>query len=839
VPLTARLRGLPKPPGQSGETGLTRANQTPAAEQAPSGGPGRQRRAIRFTDRGSVGHLPGTGAESHGWHGGEFQPPEYAVEVSMRAPGRDPATTRRARGRTARPSFEVVESKLRPPALRPGIVTRTVLLDRLDGARTSPVISVVAPPGYGKSTLLSQWAGRMQPRVGWISLDHRDNDPAVLLTHIVMAVDRIEPLDPTLFRALTSAGASVTVPRGLVSAIAAMSRPPTLVLDHLEAVTSRECLDAIAQIAVDLPPGAQLAIGSRERLPLPEARLRAQGGLVEIGLDDLAMDEAEASSLLGAAGIRLSEARVSDLVGRTEGWPVGLYLAALALLAGARHTDVAVPFTGDDRFIADYLRAEFLDRVSPAEATFLTRTSILDSMCGPLCDAVLRVTRSSSVLENLESRNLLVIPLDRRRDWYRYHHLFRELLSRELRRREPEIVGELQFQAAEWYEANGMPEAAIDHAQAAGDADRVARLVLEIANRVWASGRADTVLQWMEWFEAGGLVEHYPGIAAHGALIYALKGRPGATERWAAAAERAPEGGTLADGNTVDATISYMRAVLCRDGIEEMRRDAQLALQGLSPASPYRATMLHAEGLSHLLGGDLERADALFSRAVDAAVAAGVTPFVPVLLAERGIVAIDREEWRAAEAIAQQAMSIMSGGDFDDYWTSALVYAWEARVASHRGNVAEGRDHIVRAARLRPLLTYALPVVSAQALLEIARAYTALADPSGARAVLRQLQDVVQQRPHLGRLPGLANELRARLDTFTVRAVGASSLTTAELRVLTLLPTHLTFREIGERLYVSRHTVKSQVMSVYRKLGVSSRSEAIDRVEELGLLTRA
>jgi LuxR family maltose regulon positive regulatory protein len=182
---------------------------------------------------------------------------------------------------------------------------------------------------------------------------------------------------------------------------------------------------------------------------------------------------------------------------------------------------------------------------------------------------------------------------------------------------------------------------------------------------------------------------------------------------------------------------------------------------------------------------------------------------------------------------------MMSGGDFDDYWTSALVYAWVARVASHRGNVPEGRDLIARAARLRPLLTYALPVVSAQALLEMARAYIALADPSGARTVLRQLQDVIQQRPDLGLLPGLADELRARLDTLTVRAVGASSLTTAELRVLALLPTHLTFREIGERLYVSRHTVKSQVMSVYRELGVSSRSEAIDRVQELGFLTRA
>ena len=181
------------------------------------------------------------------------------------------------------------------------------------------------------------------------------------------------------------------------------------------------------------------------------------------------------------------------------------------------------------------------------------------------------------------------MPLDRRREWYRYHHLFRELLLSELRRREPEMVGELHLRAAAWCEANGMPEAAIDHAQAAGDADTVARLVLQVANPVWASGRSDTVLRWMEWFEANGLVERYPAIAVHGALMYALVGRPGDTERWAAAAEATTTTGTLPDGNTVEGTLAYLRALLCRDGLDAMRRDAGVALDGLAAASPYRA----------------------------------------------------------------------------------------------------------------------------------------------------------------------------------------------------------------------------------------------------------
>jgi LuxR family maltose regulon positive regulatory protein len=343
----------------------------------------------------------------------------------------------------------------------------------------------------------------------------------------------------------------------------------------------------------------------------------------------------------------------------------------------------------------------------------------------------------------------------------------------------------------------------------------------------------------MKWFDDQGLVERYPGIAVHGALMFALTGQPGETERWAAAAERAPLGGTLDDGNTVEGTVAYLRALLARDGVDAMRRDAQIAVGGLSPASPYRATMLYTEGVSHLLDGDLDRADAILARALDVAGAARVMPFVPVVLVTRGIVALERDDWDEAEAFSDHAGAVMQDGDFDDYWTSALVYAWMARVAVHGGDVARGQELAARAARLRRLLTYALPVVSVQALLELGRVYVALADPAGGRAVFRQIDDILQQRPKLGDLPRQAADLRQMLDTIRGGAPGASALTTAELRLLPLLQTHLTFREIGDRLYVSRHTVKTQAISVYRKLGVSSRSEAITRMHELGLLAHA
>jgi LuxR family transcriptional regulator, maltose regulon positive regulatory protein len=561
---------------------------------------------------------------------------------------------------------------------------------------------------------------------------------------------------------------------------------------------------------------------------------------VEVGADDLAMDLGEARALLDGADARLAEHAVK-LHRRTEGWPAGLYLAGLALQAAGPPLDsppAGVGFAGDDRFIVDYLNSELLSRLPARQVSFLTRTAVLDRMCGPLCDAVLDRSGSAKVLESLAESNLLLVPLDRQREWYRYHHLFRDLLGAELGRREPELVPELHRRAAAWCETNGLAETAIDHAEAAGDADQMARLVLNVMQPVWASGRVDTVLRWMEWFERQQLMERYPAVAVHGALIFALMGRATKAEQWAVAAERAAPQGRLPDGSTMESYLAYLRAILCRDGVAEMRRDARLAWHGLSPLSPYRATMLHTEALSFLLDGDLEAADAVFARAYEAATEAGAPPLAAVVLVERCGIAAGRDDWAQAAALADGALEIVRGGQFDAYWTSALVYAWAARAALHRGDLDGAREHLVRAAGLRPLLTHALPVVSVQALLELARAYIALGDPDGAHAVLRQVEAILQQRPNLGVLPTQADDLRTQLTTMRRTGLGATSLSAAELRLLPLLPTYLSFREIGERLYISPNTVKTQAISIYRKLGVSSRGAAVHHAQQLGLLGR-
>jgi LuxR family maltose regulon positive regulatory protein len=504
--------------------------------------------------------------------------------------------------------------------------------------------------------------------------------------------------------------------------------------------------------------------------------------------------------------------------------------------AGSPQVDVGSRFAGNDRYMGDYLRSEFLGRVSRADVAFLTRTSILDELTGRLCDATVGRKGSAAVLDRLERRNLLVIPLDRTGEWYRYHQLFRELLHAELQRREPEMVAELHVRAAAWHEANGLPETAIGHAQQAGDGDRVARLVLEVANPVWAGGRLDTVLRWMEWFSTNRLVDHHPAIAVHGALTYALFGRPAEADQWAAAAERAAPVGTVTDGSTMKGLLAYLRTLFCRAGLEEMRRDADVALRGLHRSSPYRPAMLHAVAVAELLSGHLDQAELSLLQAEEEARRGDVAPIVPLFMAGRGLVAIARDDWKHARTLATRALALMASGQFDEYWTSALVYAWAARVAVHHGDVQHARELASRAARLRPLLTYALPVVSVQALLELARTYLALADPPGALAALRQIDDIRRHRRDLGALGTQADELRSRLEVLQDEMLGASSLTTAELRLLPLLATHLSLAEISERLVVSRNTVKTQAISIYRKLGVSTRSETIKRIQQVGLV---
>jgi LuxR family transcriptional regulator, maltose regulon positive regulatory protein len=719
------------------------------------------------------------------------------------------------------------------------MVSRANLLDRLEASAAKPVVAICAPAGYGKTVLAAQWAERDPRPFVWLSIDERDNDSAVLLTYIAVGLDQVEPIDPAVLGALASRGASMAggvVPR-LAAALSAMALPLVVVLDDAHLLHDRRGLDALAVLADHLPEGSQLAVTSRGEPQLPLARWRAEGRLAELGPGDLAMDGQEAGLLLWAAGVAAPDARVAELLRRTEGWPVALYLAALSIKA-QHPADVAeVGFGGQDRLLVDYLRSVLLSRLSPPEVRFLTRTAVLDRLSGPLCDAVLGTGGSAEALESLERANLLVIPLDRQREWYRYHPLFRELLRGQLERDEPEQVGLLTRRAAQWCADHGLHEAAIGYAMDADDADLIARSVEQVAISVYRSGRLATVQRWFDWFDDHGLIEQYPAVAIIGAWIHALVGHADAAERWADAAELGSYQGTLPDGSaSVDGWRALLRAKLCRHGVEQMRADAESAVALLPAGSLWRGPAQLLLAISLLVGGDRELADRALAEAVEVAKDTGATVATTVALAERAMLAIDRQDWPEAETLAERARQLVAAAHLEDCTTSVLVYAVAARVAIHRGDASQAEQDLARAQQLRPQLNHALPYHAVQARLELVRAYLALADLASARVVLREVADLLHRRPRLGTLPEQADQLRAQLGHLHADLNGASPLTTAELRLLPLLPTHQSFREIGQRLHLSPHTVKSQALSVYRKLGVSSRSQAIQRARTLGLL---
>jgi LuxR family transcriptional regulator, maltose regulon positive regulatory protein len=735
--------------------------------------------------------------------------------------------------------FPVLESKLAPAPGRPGLVNRGNLLDQLEASAAKPVVAVCAPAGYGKTVLAAAWAKRDSRPFVWLSIDRQDNDPAVLLTYLAVGLDRVEPIDPAVFAALASRGASITqtvVPR-LGAALSSKALPMVVVLDDVHLLHDQEGLHALSVLVDHLPQGSQLAVISRGEPPLPLARWRAEGRLAELGPGELAMDPLEAGSLLAAARVELPDGEVAELTRRTEGWPAALYLAALSIKAQQPRNGAGVGLSGRDRFLVDYLHSVLLSRLSPTEVQFLTRTAVLDRLSGPLCDAVLGSTGSAAVLASLERSNLLVVPLDRHREWYRYHHLFQELLREELERSEPELVRELTLRAAHWCQRHGLAEAAIDYAIDAGDADLVARGVEQVAIGVYRSGRLATVQRWFDWFNDRGLIQQYPAVAMLGAWVQALGGHAAAAERWAAAAEQGSYEGTLPDGSaSIEGWRALLRAKLCRHGVAQMRADAELALTLIPVDSLWRAPAQLLAGISHLLAGDLDVADDLLAGAVEVAKDTGATVAATVALAERAILAIGRQDWRDAESLVEQARSAVNMAHLEAFATGVVLYAAGARVAIHHGNADQAEQDLARAQQLRPQATHALPYYAVQARLELIRAYLALTDVASARTVLREVDDLLRWRPDLGTLPDQADQLRSQLDHVGGAVIGTGSLTIAERRLLPLLPTHHSFREIGQHLQLSQHTVKSQAMSIYRKLGASSRGQAVQRARTLGLL---
>jgi LuxR family transcriptional regulator, maltose regulon positive regulatory protein len=740
--------------------------------------------------------------------------------------------------------LDVMGSKLRIPRARSDGVSRTALVNRLRAAGAFPIVLVVAPAGYGKTTLLAQWATRDKRPFAWVSVDERDNDARVLLAHVAAALHRVESLGAHVLDAFDRPGASVweeIAPR-LTAEIASRAAPFVLVLDGADVLESTDSVAAIDALIENMPAGSMIALSGRAALKLPVAALRVAGPLLEIGSYELAFSRREVELLLRASGLEPEEDELLEVLHRTEGWPAGLCLVALG--SHSRHDELDEPaelahVAGDDRHIADYIRSEYLSRLKPQVLRFLRRTSVLERMCGPLCDAILRSRSSALELEALERANMFLVPLDHHREWWRYHRLFRDLLRRELDEHEPDLALVLHRRAAGWYEAHGDPEAALLHAHQAGDGEGAARILSSIALEVHHSGRVGVLEGWLELLDNDQWLGRHPAVAINGCYVHAARGRAAEAVRWLDAAERG-----LASRrkgvSSVRPWVSVMRSALCADGPAQMRADAEAALARLTEDDAWLPEALLVRGVANVLAGESERGDSILAEAVEAAARLGSAETSVVALGERSLLATAAGDHEHADELASEARDLVETGNLGSYPTSAVALVASARGRLRHGQWDKARQQLTVAARLTPALTCSLPWLAVQVRLELGSAYITLRDRAAAQGVLEEVRGILAARPGLGVLTDRVDRLEEDIGAMPQGPGGSrSGLTAAELRVLPLLATHLSFREIGERLYVSRNTIKTQAISVYRKLGVSSRSEAVSRARELGLVAGA
>ena len=549
---------------------------------------------------------------------------------------------------------------------------------------------------------------------------------------------------------------------------------------------------------------------------------------------DLALDAAGAEQIFAAAHVRLTRERAAAVTERTEGWPVGLYLAAV--IARESHGE-ALTVSGDDRYVADYLYRESLMSLPENIQRFLRRTAVLDQLSAPLCDAILEESSGQQRLRGLEASNSFLIPLDRRREWYRYHALFREFLLGELRRVEPEVIMKLHLRAADWYEANGSPAMAVEHLLNTTEQDRCVQLVTALVLPTYQAGQLSTVQRWLSAL-GDSAIEEYPPLAVLAGYIAVFTGQTPEAQRWAAIVDAASFDLVPADGTaSFDSARAMFRAVICAAGPEQMMTDASFAVAQEPPWSVWRDTALCFLAEAHLLTGDLDQASALFAESSTLAAANANTDSLVDSEAELAVLAMDRGRWAEAAGHVELALAAIDKYRMHDYVTSVLAFAVAARLAVHRGDLKEADRQLTQAMRARPTCTFVLPWLAVRARLQLAKVYWATGDQSTARHLLREIDDILLNRPALGALVEEVSEFRRIVTSSTqVGATGGSPLSPAELRLLPYLQTHLTFGEIGERLFISRNTVSTEVASIYRKLGVSSRNDAVQHATAIGLL---
>jgi len=721
------------------------------------------------------------------------------------------------------------------PPPRHDAIERKRLLDRLAGARTACAL-VVAPAGYGKTTLLAQWAERDARRSVWIPLDERHNDVTLLARQVAAAVAGGKPLGEEVSAPLSVHApdvARVVIPR-LCEAIAERGEPLAIVLDDVHAISSPESLAGIEALAELLPDGSKLVLASRAEPDIGVARLRAEGRLEEVRASDMAMTRGEAARAFAATGRDLDEGLVVRLVELTEGWPAALQLAGMTLDDAEDPSELVAQLDGDERFIADYLRSEVIAGLAPDDRDLLMRASVLDRLDGEVCDAVLSRKGSGEILRRLSRSNLLLSPLDSKDVAFRMHALLRGMLQAELRRTDAAAVPELHRRASDWFHRGGDPDSAVEHAIATGDVDFASERIWRVGANYAAVGRRATVATWLAAFDEADVLRA-PGLAVVAAACAVADGDGEAIARNSAAAEaRFGEGDVDPELAGAAETLRLVEASSSDLVGSAVRLDE---LHDLLPTdAPWGVLCRFIGGSLYHLAGDRDSARVRLDEAVrDGGVPAPAVQAVSI--AGAALLALDEDRVGDAERLSAEGIAKVELYGIEAYAASALSYAIEALLRARHGEGAKATELLSRAEAITSSTSVANAWFGAEIRVALARAFIATGDASAARRWLRSANEMGSAVSGAVVLEGWIAELTEALDSGT--SEDRWPLTPAELRLLRLLPTHLSFPEIADQLIVSTNTVKTQARSIYRKLGSSSRSEAVECARAAGLLDRA
>jgi LuxR family transcriptional regulator, maltose regulon positive regulatory protein len=727
----------------------------------------------------------------------------------------------------------LVQSKLQPPT-RGELVRRPELVGRLAGGSRRKLTVISAPAGWGKTTLLAEWAAsdaETRP-FAWLSLDARDAEGARFWTYVVAALRGLQPqLGMAALELLTAPGVDMereALPV-LLNEIETLPAPSVLALDDYHLVDSPQVHAEMSYLVEHLPSVLEVAMTTRTEPPLPLPRMRVRGELGEIDASQLRFSAAESGELLNdVLQLQLGSDQVDSLCRRTEGWAAGLYLAALSLRHQPDASSFIRDFAGDDRHIVDYLASEVLGGVGEEVRDFLVSTSILDRLTAPLCDAVTGREVALRLLPEIERSNLFLIALDERREWYRYHHLFGELLRREL---DPDLEPELHRRAAGWFLSRGDADGGIRHTIAAGDHAAAAELVAEHWT-AWLLERGEhgSIDAWLAALPEE-LVRSDARLCVARVFVGHSTGRMDGLEPWLAAADEALAARPDPRVAVEVAAAHSSHRILTGDarGANEL---ATPAIEQGDRRSLWYPVPFGARAHARRWSGDLEGAVADFDGYMRESAERNQVLSVISTIGSLALIHAEAGRWGEAEEHAKRALELTQHA-LSEHWMMGGAHTALALLHAERGDRAAALAAGERAVEL--VRRGAVPGDRANTLLAVAALRAESGDEDGASELVREARELVDACPDPG---AVVLERLARAERAPSRPgpAAAPELSERELAVLRLLASELSQREIGNELYVSLNTVKTHTRNIFRKLGVSTRDEATARARELGLI---